>query len=220
MRPFPRQLPAPSLNPSGTSVALSLWRRLDVEDASRRGGRQRQRGAGISNRRMKRRRSSPGEEARLQKNLSRDDVCVRRHMASCSIGSYAQSLTARHSQGARSDAHACGRHSSHCVHIRRKTSLLSDMFFPNASAADPSDTTPYRYPPAVAETESLSTGEEIEAAIKRCKPASTPGPDGIPNRILKLLIKSILPTLVLLFRACTEQGYHQLCFREAHTEEG
>ena len=98
-----------------------------------------------------------------------------------------------------------------------KTSLLSDMFFPNTTAADLSDTTTYRYPPAVAETESLIRGEEIQVAIKRCKPDSALGPDGIPNRILKLLIKSILPTLVLLFRAYAEQGYHPLCFREAHT---
>ena len=96
-------------------------------------------------------------------------------------------------------------------------SLLSDLFFPYATAAELSDPTTYRYLPAVAETESLITGEEIEGAIKRCKPNSASGPDGIPNRLLKLLIKSILPTVVLLFRACAEQGYHLLCFREAHT---
>lgn len=98
-----------------------------------------------------------------------------------------------------------------------KVSLLSNLFFSNATEADLSDIAAFRYRTTVEELSALIDEDEIIAAIKRCKPDSAAGPDEIPNRVLKLLTSSLLPVLRTFFRACAARNYHPRCFREAHT---
>ena len=53
--------------------------------------------------------------------------------------------------------------------------------------------------------------------ILRLKPDTAPGPDGIPNRVLKACSETLTELLTPLFQACVNLGYHPRAFRTAHT---
>ena len=58
---------------------------------------------------------------------------------------------------------------------------------------------------------------EVKSAIKRTKPEKAPGPDGIPNRILKVMADVLSKRLTPIFQACVNLAYHPRAFKGAHT---
>ena len=94
--------------------------------------------------------------------------------------------------------------------------MLKDLFFPPPPNADLRDIEGFVYPEE-AECPLLISTTEVETAIRRSSADKAPGPDGIPNRILKAMSSTISKLLTPLFQACAMLGYHPIAFRTAHT---
>ena len=62
---------------------------------------------------------------------------------------------------------------------------LSDRFFPPQPEVGLSDIDPSQYPPQI--SDNLDITEEVKRAIRLPKQDKAPGPDGIPNRYLRIL---------------------------------
>lgn len=84
------------------------------------------------------------------------------------------------------------------------------------SGADLRDFEGYHHPKAKA-CPIRTTKQEVLVAIRRPKAERTPGPDGIPNRILQACADKLPDMLTPLFQACAEQGYRPRVFRVANT---
>jgi endonuclease/exonuclease/phosphatase family metal-dependent hydrolase len=97
-----------------------------------------------------------------------------------------------------------------------KVGVLAEQFFPPAPEVDLSDIDPTTYPPELRGGQSVAESE-VRSAITRPKPDRAPGPDGIPNRFLKIVTGPFLKPINALFKACMEQSYHPRSFREANT---
>ncbi|KAI0995005.1 hypothetical protein K3495_g13177 [Podosphaera aphanis] len=61
------------------------------------------------------------------------------------------------------------------------------------------------------------TQQEIEKAPRKLPNDKAPGPDGIPNRLLKNCSKTLSKVLAELFNACLRLGYHPNKFKESTT---
>ena len=82
-----------------------------------------------------------------------------------------------------------------------KSKALHETFFPNPSCADETDITDnYQYPAEAFPFEEV-TDDHIIHALQKLKPYKAPGPNGIPNVVLKSCTESLLPYLGPLFRA-------------------
>ena len=57
----------------------------------------------------------------------------------------------------------------------------------------------------------------MKATIKDLPSDKAPGPDGIPNRLLKYCRETLSRALTELFRACLALGYHPKQFKESNT---
>jgi hypothetical protein len=97
-----------------------------------------------------------------------------------------------------------------------KTNMLIKQFFSSTRQIDLSDTSAYRYFSVVFESKRDISKDEIRQTIKRSKSDSASKSDEIFNRMLKLLMKKLMFTLMSLFRVCAEQNYHSRCFRKTH----
>jgi hypothetical protein len=98
-----------------------------------------------------------------------------------------------------------------------KTNMLIKQFFSNTRQVDLSDTHAYRYSDVVFESKKIISEDEIRQTIKKSKSDSVSKSDEIFNKVLKLLMKKLMFTLMSLFKVCAEQSYHSRCFRKTHT---
>jgi reverse transcriptase-like protein/retrotransposon-encoded endonuclease len=73
----------------------------------------------------------------------------------------------------------------------RKAAILAEKFFPQAGQADISDLQEAQYPANRIPIPTGVTKEEIEQLIRKLPNGKAPGPDGIPNEILKVIAPMI-----------------------------
>ena len=100
--------------------------------------------------------------------------------------------------------------------LQDKLQALARKFFPEPILADTSDIGLSEYP------EPLETNEEIQEkevyeAIRHTANDKAPGPDQIPNRILKLIEKWLTPHLLKIFNASIRNGYHPKAWKASIT---
>ena len=98
--------------------------------------------------------------------------------------------------------------------VESKTAALQEVFFPTPPSADLSDIAGYQYGEA-GEWHTI-TQEEIREAIHQVPPDKAPGPDGLPNRIIKLACRTMVPQLAVIFNASIRlhilpSGIQELC---------
>ena len=94
--------------------------------------------------------------------------------------------------------------------------VLKNHFFPPPPEADLSNIQGTVYPPEIQADQEVKE-EEIATVISRLHGMKAPGPDGIINWIIQLLLEDILPSLPWLFQACVTLAYHPESYREANT---
>lgn len=99
--------------------------------------------------------------------------------------------------------------------IDEKIALLKENFFPRMKEADLSDLQDYNYPEPV--DWPPFTPREVQVALSSVATRKAPGPDGIPNLVLKILKDILWPVLTPLFNACITFGYCPKHFRMAET---
>jgi predicted RNA binding protein with dsRBD fold (UPF0201 family) len=97
-----------------------------------------------------------------------------------------------------------------------KTNMLIKQFFSSTRQVDFSDTHAYRYSDVVFESKRIISEDEIRQTIKRSKSDSASKSDEILNKVLKLLMKKLMFTLMSLFKICAKQNYHSRCFKKTH----
>jgi hypothetical protein len=73
------------------------------------------------------------------------------------------------------------------------------------------------YPPELTDIPAQIDTPKVEAVLKALPSDKAPGPDGIPNRLLKHCSITLRGYLATLFNACITQGYHPKVFRESNT---
>lgn len=88
-------------------------------------------------------------------------------------------------------------------------------FFPQLPKVDLTDTTGFIYNPPY-QTRKI-TANEIRAAVMGSISKKAPGANKIPNLILKLLIKQLLPHLYRIFNDSLSLGYRFSHFRASIT---
>ncbi|KAI0998166.1 hypothetical protein K3495_g10025 [Podosphaera aphanis] len=98
-----------------------------------------------------------------------------------------------------------------------KTKALASHFFPSTVSADLEDIEEYTYPDKLSTISASTEIAEVEEALKKLPGNKTPGPDGIPNQLLKHCRKSLSQVLADIFNACISQGYHPSKFKESIT---
>ena len=100
--------------------------------------------------------------------------------------------------------------------FEEKTEMLKQKFFPPAPPADLSDIEGSFYP-SPPHCPTIVTRSEVTESIRRLKPDTAPGPDGITNRIVKACSEKLSDLLTPLFQACIDQAYHPRAFKPANT---
>jgi hypothetical protein len=103
------------------------------------------------------------------------------------------------------------------LNFDEKTNMLIKQFFSNTRQIDLNDTHAYRYSDVVFESKKVISEDEIRQTIKRSKSNNASKSDEIFNKVLKLLMKKLMFTLMSLFKICAEQNYHSRCFKKTHT---
>jgi len=79
-----------------------------------------------------------------------------------------------------------------------------------------SDIKGYAYPEPISIPYEV-TKEDIQTEIKKLKPDKAPGPDNIPNRMLKLAAEELAPALALITQACYALRHHPAACKETIT---
>ncbi len=97
--------------------------------------------------------------------------------------------------------------------LEGKTRALRKVLFPQPRAADLTDLEDYIYPtpcdmPPITEW-------EVSEAIRSSKADNAPGPDQLPNRVLKLGSQLLIPVLTRLFQASIDLQYWPDQFKQA-----
>jgi exonuclease III len=100
--------------------------------------------------------------------------------------------------------------------VEDKVQMLREECFPPPPEVDLSDIEGFIYPGELKTLDKISL-EEVETAAARLKPDKTPGPDGIPNRVIKLVCAQKGEEIARLFTACLRLGYHPTAFKTAST---
>ena len=100
--------------------------------------------------------------------------------------------------------------------FEEKTEMLKQKFFPPAPPADLSEIEGSFYP-SPPHCPTIVTRSEVTESIRRLKPDTAPGPDGITNRIVKACSEKLSDLLTPLFQACIDQAYHPRAFKTANT---
>ena len=91
--------------------------------------------------------------------------------------------------------------------VQEKAKTLSDKFFPTPREANLEDTEGYEYLDPVTTPDEISL-QEIYDALRWVAPDKAPGPDSIPNRVLKAATEWLGPRLLTVFNAALRNGYH------------
>ena len=94
---------------------------------------------------------------------------------------------------------------------------MAEHFFPQPLAVYPSDIAGATYPEELDSISSCITYKEVEEALGNLPSDKAPGPDGIPNRLLKKCRVTLSKDLAELFNACLSLGYHPKGFKESIT---
>jgi hypothetical protein len=102
------------------------------------------------------------------------------------------------------------------LNFDEKTNMLIKQFFSSTRQADLNDTLTYRYFDVVIESKRVISEDEIRQTIKRSKSDNVSKSDEILNKMLKLLMKKLMFTLMNLFKICAKQNYHSRCFKKTH----
>ena len=97
--------------------------------------------------------------------------------------------------------------------VESKTAALQEVFFPTPPPANLTDISGYQYK----ETRDWNaiTLEEIREAIHQVPPDKAPGPDGLPNRIIKLACQTMIPQLAVIFNASIRLQYCPQAFKSS-----
>ncbi|KAI1005378.1 hypothetical protein K3495_g2839 [Podosphaera aphanis] len=88
-----------------------------------------------------------------------------------------------------------------------KARVMAQHFFPLPVQAEIQDIAGTIYPEELAIIPSTITEAEVEEAIGKLPSDKAPGPDEIPNRLLKECRKTLSKALVELFNGCLSLGY-------------
>ena len=97
-----------------------------------------------------------------------------------------------------------------------KAEILSDQF-KSVFTRDKLDDIPKMHGgpfPSIPELEITSTG--VEKLLKRLVPSKAPGPDCIPNLLLKELACELAPVLIALFNQSLQTGDHPSDWKRAN----
>ncbi len=97
-----------------------------------------------------------------------------------------------------------------------KTNMLIKQFFSSTKKIDFNDTFAYRYFNVVFESQRIISKNEIHQTIKKSKSNNASKSNEILNKMLKLLMKKLMFTLMNLFKICAKQNYHSQCFKKTH----
>jgi len=98
---------------------------------------------------------------------------------------------------------------------KTKSKILHSAFFPNPS--DTEDATildNYNYPEEAFPVQ-LITNKHIQCAINELQPYKAPGPNGIPNIVIKQSTTALMPYLGILFRATFELEVYPDSWRQS-----
>ena len=93
---------------------------------------------------------------------------------------------------------------------------MREVFFPQPPEADLSDLLHATEPPQL-NFPSISI-DEVKDAIKRVPADKAPGPDGLPNRVWKILMNScddFINVVTNIFDICVRTGYNPRYFQES-----
>ena len=94
---------------------------------------------------------------------------------------------------------------------------MAAHFFPQPVAADAGDIAGTIYPKELEGITNTITQAEVEEILGKLPNNKAPGPDGIPNQLLKECRKTLSRDLTELFNACISLGYHPKRFKESTT---
>ena len=99
---------------------------------------------------------------------------------------------------------------------KQKTETLSKAFFPPPPSADLSDISDTIYPEAVSTNLNI-TMTQVKHAIERLAPNKAPGPDEIPNHILKRCLSTLQHHILTLAQLSMQLGHFPRPFKETTT---
>jgi hypothetical protein len=100
--------------------------------------------------------------------------------------------------------------------FKKKTNMLIKQFFSNTRQIDFNNTFAYRYFSVVFESKKIISEDEIRQTIKRNKSNNASKSNRIFNKMLQLLMKKLMFTLMNLFKICVKQNYYSRCFKKTH----
>jgi ribonuclease HI len=104
----------------------------------------------------------------------------------------------------------------HAATNEQKTTIFQKTFFPKPPPADLSDIPSAIYPQEIL-YEARITIRQIREAVNRLAPDKAPGPDEIPNRVLKNTLPVIETHLQILMQASLRLGYFPKAFKRTTT---
>ena len=102
------------------------------------------------------------------------------------------------------------------IGIKEKANLLRTIAFSKAKEANLEDIRDFYYPPPIESDLDLPNDEILGVGLKTLKD-SAPGPDGIPNRVIHLVLRERIHLLQPLLEKCLSLGYHPQAFHTAQT---
>ncbi len=88
-----------------------------------------------------------------------------------------------------------------------KMNMLIEQFFSNTRQIDFNDTFIYHYLSVVFESKRIISENEIRQTIKKSKSNNAFKSNEIFNKMLKLLMKKLMFTLIILFKICAKLNY-------------
>ncbi|KAI1002560.1 hypothetical protein K3495_g5636 [Podosphaera aphanis] len=94
---------------------------------------------------------------------------------------------------------------------------MAEHFYPQPVVADTADIVGTSYPEELEGISSVIPHVEVEETLGKPPSDKAPGPDGIPNRLLKECKITFGKDLAELFNACLSLGYHPKDFKESIT---
>jgi exonuclease III len=100
--------------------------------------------------------------------------------------------------------------------LEDKFTMLQEQFFPQPLEADLSDIQGHEYPESVDHEQEIKE-TEIHEALRQVTNDKAPGPDQIPNRIIKSASAWLVPKLLPVFNATIRNGYHPVEWKKATT---
>ena len=98
-----------------------------------------------------------------------------------------------------------------------KAKIMAEHFFPTPVQADIQDIHGTIYPKEIDTISTTVTELEVEATLGKLANEKAPGPDMIPNWMLKNCRKTLAKALTDLFNGCLSTGYHPTSYKESLT---